>query len=74
MHLARGRAVQFDEWSLASQTMVVKGTSNDFLACAGFALDQRDGVASRDDPNLIQHVLKCGTVTNDVTIERNGGL
>ena len=65
-------AVQFYKRSAAAQALIVNGTGDDFLARTGFALDQRDRIAFRDDANLIQHISKRWTPSHDVVFDALG--
>ena len=50
----------------------MNGSSDDSLARARLALDQRDRIAFRDHANLIQDIHKRGAMTHDVVFDALG--
>ena len=60
-----GRAVEFHEGALAAPAELMKGAGDQFLAGAGFALDQDGGIGGRGGLDLLQHVAQRGAGADD---------
>src|SRR5690242_18063616 len=59
-------AVQLDERLALARTMLVNGTSHEFLASAAFARDNDCGVGRRHQVNFLHHFAHTDAATNNV--------
>ena len=61
-----GGAIQLDEGALAARAEVVDGARQQFLAGAGFAVDQHRGIGGRDGLHLLQNGLQRAALADDL--------
>src|SRR5690348_14527875 len=60
-----GGAVEFDEGGLAARAEIVDGARQQFLAGAGFAVNQNRGVGGGDGFDLFEYGLQRGSLSDD---------
>ena len=60
-----GGAVQLDEGALPARAEVVDGARHQFLAGAGFAVDQHGGIGGRHGLHLLEHGLQRAALADD---------
>src|ERR1035438_6297335 len=60
-----GGAVELDEGALAARAQVVDGTGEEFLAGAGFAVDEDRGIGGRDGFHLLQDSIQGAAAADD---------
>ena len=61
-----GGAVQLDERALPARAQVVDGAREQFLAGAGFAVDQHGGIGGRHGLHLLQNGLQRAALADDL--------
>src|SRR5580693_8000645 len=61
-----GRTVQFDQRVAAAGAGIMDRVSDEFLASAGFSLDEHSGVRRRNPLGLLQHDSQSRAVAYDL--------